>query len=127
MQRIIELSASSARIRIRFIGQRLGPDLLAQIIGGSCHIGCVALAPAGGLLNALSAPGHRESELACEAASRLRDALKCGVAVIAGIHYDRITGSEIEIVRKLSLSLVEEYIQIQERSRNADPKGSGRI
>lgn len=99
LDRTVELTLSS-----------VGKDLLLRIAGGDKpHIGAVALAqpyPKGERLTAcasvLCAYGHREAELAQEAARRL--AKKHGVIVscVCGVHFDGIAPEQIpELVARI--------------------------
>lgn len=123
----IDLCASKGRIKIRMQVELIGAGLLVKLTGGSRHVGAIALASPGQGPHAISAPGHRENELACKVAGALRDRLAGSVAVVAGIHYDCITKAEIGIVYNLAQALVERFIRIREGCANADNEGSGGI
>lgn len=127
MSEPLALTAHSGRIKICLQAEWLGPDLLVRLSGGAGHIGAVALAAPGKDAEAISAPGHLESELARAIADLLQDRLNRGIAVVAGIHYDSITKSEIDAVYDLSFSLVAQFFRIQEGFANVDNEGSGRI
>lgn len=125
----ISLDGCLGRIHIHLEALPMGSDLSIQISGGASHIGAMALASPGQESRSVSIAGHRETELAKKIATLLSDALSCNVAVVAGIHYDRISRSEIETVRKLSLELATTLCTLVEakRSANADNKDPGGI
>lgn len=84
----------------------VGEDLLVAIWGGQGHVGAVAIAipltTASGKVDACTSvytvTGHKEEELAREAAAKISRKLNRKVVVTAGIHFHRITAPEIEEV-----------------------------
>lgn len=97
----ITFSRQCGRIQIRAAIFRQGPDLQVQLTGGAAHIGAVAYACPNAPPCAMGAPGHRECEVAEKMARTLCEALRCNVAVSAGIHYDDINRAEVAAAMRL--------------------------
>lgn len=72
------------------------------------HIGAVAVAKAGALLESVTFPSHKET-VVCERWAREVSAVYGGPVVVeAGIHYDGITGAQIrEVLEALDGELEE--------------------
>lgn len=78
---------------------QMGADTVFMLTGGEAHIGAAATAyyERGAIrTKTIALPGHLEEELALELAVMGAQALKCTVAVVAGIHYDQPTKRDIE-------------------------------
>ncbi|SPF44811.1 hypothetical protein SBDP1_500035 [Syntrophobacter sp. SbD1] len=105
--------------------QELGDDYLLSLWGGVAHIGAVAMAQARPSLAdpaRLSATasvfcyvGHKEDEIVKFVSERLSSALGAKVVVAAGLHWDNLTASGIEQVRKNVLELVGLIIEEKKR------------
>lgn len=108
MRPLLSLKRSQGRIEIRLSAHEIGNDLLVAIYGGTPHIGAVALSECG----ALAAGGHREAEIAGEIADTLSARLGRRVAVVCGIHYDRITKAEIVIALNLARELADALVWV---------------
>jgi hypothetical protein len=102
---------------LRFVGN----DLLVAIYGGEKpHIGAVAVAQVRPSRNDAAIPdstvsilcllGHKEDEIAKNAAKKLSLALNTTVTVTAGIHWDDISREGIDAVIKNSEILVDRVI-----------------
>lgn len=100
-----------------------GEDLCVLISGGDRpHIGAAALAAVtesahhpgkfAATPSVLSVPGHKEHQLALDAAERLSKALARTVVVTAGIHIEGITPGLIEQVVEEFNGLVAELAEI---------------
>jgi gallate decarboxylase subunit D len=113
---------SSGRIGITLHAVRLGNDLLVGIYGGDRpHIGAVAVGvpgPAGDSgqprtaeASVIALAGHREDQVARDAARRI--ALETGsvVSVSCGIHLDDISAEEIACVCGLVEELTGDLIR----------------
>ena len=98
-----------------------GPDMSVTICGGTHpHIGAVALAiPRSSLkdenvnsasVSVLCVTGHKEDELAREAAKILASTFCCRVVVCAGIHIDDAAASNIQRLWDNALSAVHGVI-----------------
>jgi 2-iminoacetate synthase len=88
--------------------ERAGRDLLCLVHGGEAHVGSVALSEwrhGRAHTRCLSGEGHREEAIARHAAHTLCVAARCGVAGVAGIHFDGISRGEIEAISSACYSL----------------------
>jgi hypothetical protein len=77
----------------------IGNDYLCQIHGGDRQIGAVALAQwrAGrAVTECLTVSGHKERDITVNAAHMLCMASRRSVSCIAGIHFDSLTGAQVE-------------------------------
>lgn len=106
-QQLYVFEASQGRLRIVANVLRVGNDVQIILAGGEAHLGAVALATPHAPASVATANGHREDQLAARMANYLACALKCNVAVCAGIHYNNISRSEIKQVLALCESLTE--------------------
>ena len=85
------------RIHVHLAISAIGHDLLVTVLGGSQHIGAVAVAEQGHVF-LRQCEGHREGEIARDMALTLAQASARTVCVVCGIHYDHITRTEIDQV-----------------------------
>ncbi|MNZ83739.1 hypothetical protein D3C78_1024760 [compost metagenome] len=80
----------------------MGQDRVFHISGGTAHIGAIATAylahEGNAVVEVITLPGHRETELAAELAELAALSLKCSVAVVVGIHLDSPTREDIMAV-----------------------------
>jgi hypothetical protein len=111
----IELTARDGRIDVTLAAQPVGNDWLVEITGGEAHIGACALATfdpthARASASVLSAPGHREEQVALDAARTIARATRGTSVVVAGLHYPNVTVDEIDTARRLSRELVERLL-----------------
>lgn len=123
---VFTVSAGRGRFRLTALVAAAGNDLVISIIGGDRpHVGAVAAA-----YNAVSAgngkrpevsasvitlPGHREDEIARTAALKLAKRFGVNVAVSAGMHWDVISGKDIDAVLKNADLLYGRIISTLER------------
>lgn len=114
-----EFSRSCGRITVNLLLIQTGRDYVAILGGGQAHTGAIAIARSGRLLNLFELEGHREKELAAQFAIDLSLALNSVVSVNAGIHYERISKTEIETVMGLACQLLAEAINFVKENRNA--------
>jgi oxalate decarboxylase/phosphoglucose isomerase-like protein (cupin superfamily) len=123
MERIIRQGVGRARVELQW--SLAGDDLLILISGGErAHIGAVALSyPCQGTrgqtvtTSLLTAPGHKEGELAYQCAERLCRALGHTIQVTCGIHIDDAAQEEIGIICENVQALQDRLMQIlQKRS-----------
>src|SRR4030065_1962247 len=107
----VEVSKGSSRIYSSV--QKIGPDLLVSIWGGTHpHIGAVAMAvPRPSLkdpkkMSATSSTftfvGHKEDILAKKISEKIASQLKTNVIVTSGIHWDKLPPNKIETVETLT-------------------------
>ena len=99
----------------------MGRDVTVTISGGETpHIGAVAVAiPRKSLkgdgsdsatVSVICIPGHKEDTLVQNTAKRLSTAWGCHVTVTAGLHIDRATSTEIEILNNNVETLISELL-----------------
>jgi len=95
-------------------------DIVVVVGGGRDHIGALSLSvPRPSLDNAnsisatssvLTMPAHKDDEPAKYVGEKIAAATNRNVVVIAGIHYDNLVFSDLEILRKLWISLTNKII-----------------
>jgi gallate decarboxylase subunit D len=107
----IHESCGAGRHCVEASALRCGNDLVVAVQGGTRHhIGATAMAvPRPSLADpsmvsssasVLCVVGHKEDELARGVALRLSAALACTVTVVAGLHVDDATGSDIRLLQE---------------------------
>jgi hypothetical protein len=111
----IELTARDGRIDATLAARQVGDDWLVEITGGDAHIGAAALATfdpihARASASVLSVPGHREEQVALDAARTISRATRGTALLVAGLHYPHITVEEIDTARRLCRELVERFL-----------------
>lgn len=77
--------------------------------GALTHIGAVSICGRDGL-QTIEEKNHKESIISAGWAGRLYQAWNCPVTVSCGIHYDHISGKEIQIIVKETEHMLEEII-----------------
>ena len=113
-----KVEVSKASSRIYSCVQKIGPDLLVSIWGGTHpHIGAVAMAvPRPSLkdpkeVSATSSNftfvGHKEDLLAKKISEKIASQLKTNVVVTAGVHWDKLPPNKIETIEKLTDTLTD--------------------
>jgi hypothetical protein len=95
------ISQGEGRTRVMLSAQWLGRDLVIYIYNENAHIGAIALGeydPDSGRASTsvITRLGHKDDVVAQKAAYRVCKSTKRPVCVIAGIHVDRIYGTEID-------------------------------
>ena len=89
------------------IGKR---DLSCTLFGGQAHIGAVAVGAKNEVdqfeINLIEVYHHREGPIAKYICQELCQAYGCSVVTTVGIHFDKITKKEIDIVCDLSKKLL---------------------
>lgn len=119
---VMNLYEESGSFRISAELHRMGDDLVVVLKGGKEHIGAVGIAQSRpslsdpGRTSATSSVytflGHREDEIAKSMAEDLARTLGRRVVVIAGLHWDKITGEEIgkvvSMCRRLTVRITQE-------------------
>lgn len=97
---MLEVGAGRSYVALTY--QHIGDDLSVTITGGNRpHIGAVAFAYSVGntiSVQTLSAPNHKEAELAANAAKEICQATGHAVLVSCGIHIDHASSEEIDIL-----------------------------
>ncbi len=122
----METSCSYKNYDITLTGTEVGPDLQILISGGEKpHIGAVAVASLTPLahqpdrmtvsISVIALPGHKEDQMAREAAQRLAKGTGKTVVVSCGIHYPDLTMDEIADVNRcvedIVTTFLEEYLR----------------
>ncbi|MBN2808350.1 MAG: hypothetical protein JXR80_02530 [Deltaproteobacteria bacterium] len=93
-------------------------DVIVVVGGGRDHIGAISLIvhqpgpdeQTKTTTSILTRPGHRDDEPAKQVGEQIAAATGRNTAVIAGIHYDSLTFSDLEILRQLWVSLSDKII-----------------
>ena len=117
-----KVEVSKGLFRIHGQVQEMGQDLLVSIWGGTRpHIGAVGIGvPRPSLRDprkwsATSSNftflGHKEDILVKRISERLASQLKKNVVVIAGIHWDDISGKEIKSIENLTRKLEKQILE----------------
>ena len=112
----MKTSKTVGRITLVLEGRNIGGDLLVTLTGGAAHIGAAALAyrdfgTGRTTASVLSAPGHKEEEIALKGAKTLSKALNKTVLFTAGIHLDDITPEEITEIEKTCMEIIEDSLK----------------
>jgi len=104
----------------------IGNDILVVLLGGSAHIGAVAMAQprasladpqkAGATSSVYTYVGHKEDMIAKTMAEKLARGLNRKVVVVAGIHWDDLKEEEIAIIvnmcPEITQDVMNELLQI---------------
>ena len=119
---------SKGRFKIQALVQRVGQDILVSMWGGTIpHIGAVGMATPRPSLrdpkkmsatcSTFTYVGHKEDVVVKKVSELLAGRLKTKVVVSAGIHWDDLTSSEIDIIAKLTQKLSAQILKKFEASR----------
>ncbi|MDR2944726.1 MAG: hypothetical protein LBU81_06585 [Methanosarcinales archaeon] len=108
----MKTSKTIGRLTLQLEGNEVGSDLLVTLTGGQAHIGAAALAypdkETGRItVSVLSAPGHKEEEIALAGARFISGETKKTVLFAAGIHLDDISAEEINEINKTCAELIQ--------------------
>ncbi len=118
---MLSLFEESGSFRISAGLHWMGDDLAVVLEGGAAHIGAIGVAqprpsfsdPA--RMSATSSVytflGHKEDDIARAMAQELARKLECRVVVLAGLHWDKITGEGIGEVVLMCRNLTERIIE----------------
>lgn len=97
---------------------RLDDGWDVSVTGGSrTHVGAVSLAQPGQELRTLLRAGHRDDVISERWAKRLADVWNEPVCVRAGIHYDGVTKTEINLILEAAERLLDRLIQETKEER----------
>ena len=118
----MKTSKTVGRVTLVLEGRDIGGDLCVTLTGGAAHIGAAALAYRDSgtgrtTASVLSAPGHKEEEIALRGAKILGKALNKTVLFVAGIHLDNITPEEIIEIEKACMEIIEDSLKISDSSQ----------
>ncbi len=109
------ISQGEGNTRVTLEANIVGQDMVVVITAGKAHVGAVALAVpceknAEGVTascSVLTVPGHRDNIPAERAAMRLCKLLQRPISVTAGLHIDKATEEEIQLLLENSEVVVE--------------------
>jgi len=119
---VLSLKTGEGKFEVFLNAVFMGRDVSVTISGGETpHIGAIAVAiPRKSLkgdgsdsasVSVICIPGHKEDELVQRTAKRLSTIWACHVTVTAGLHIDRATPSDLEILNTQIESLISELIE----------------
>lgn len=113
----MKLSRGTGRIRVQLSIQQIGNDWVVFLFNRQGHIGAVAVADYDfkekrASTSVLTRLGHKDDQVAYNAAYRLCKQLRKPVCAIAGIHVDDISKDEIAEIAGNCDALVEKCIQL---------------
>ena len=102
------------RTRVGMSVSRIGEDFIVCLFNEAGHIGAAAVAEYSekekrASVSVITCFGHKEDALASDAARRLCKAVRRPVCVIAGIHLDDITETEIAEILKNCEKLISKH------------------
>jgi len=117
----ITFSVKKGRFEVAAQITRMGGDLLVVLSGGIGHIGAIGIAQP---RESLSTPGktsstgsvftytgHKEDVVVKPMAEEIAKRLNRKVVVVAGIHWDRLSANEIEMIVGLCNTLKEKIVK----------------
>ena len=114
----MKLSKTIGRLTLVLESRTIGADLLLTLTGGEEHIGAAALATFDSeghvTVSVMTAPGHKEEEIAMRGARTISKALSKTVLLSVGIHLDQISAAEISEIETACIELIETFIQTPE-------------
>jgi hypothetical protein len=110
-----ELSTGEGRTKLCLTSYSLGKDLVVLIYNEKAHLGAVAVAEYAPKQKRVSTSvftrlGHKDDVVAQKAAYLIGKHTRKPVCVVAGIHVDNITETEIKHIVENSKKLVEDFI-----------------
>lgn len=108
-----QLTAGEGRTKVSLLAYRMGSGLIVCIYNENAHIGAVAVAEYDyeekrTSCSVITRLGHKDDAISREAAHYISKCTKMPVCVVAGIHVDKITATEIDDILKNTRSLVEQ-------------------
>jgi hypothetical protein len=111
------LEKGAGRTKVALWARQFGHDLLVQIYNENAHLGAVAVSEFDSRADRCSTSvvtllGHKDDQIAYSAASLICKTTRKNTCVIAGIHVDNITGSEIKKIIFNANALVHSYLAI---------------
>jgi hypothetical protein len=117
-----DVSESTGGFSVRARVLELGPDLLVTVWGGTRpHVGAVGMAQFRPSLRDPQEPaatssvftfvGHKEDVPAKAMSEELARRLRRNTVVVAGMHWDGLTGSDIDTITALCRRLVERVVR----------------
>ncbi|MDL2261524.1 hypothetical protein LJC08_04760 [Methanimicrococcus sp. OttesenSCG-928-J09] len=109
-------SKTIGRLTLVLEGREVGSDLIVTLTGGKAHIGAAALAYLNDetgqpIVSVMTAPGHREDEIAVYGAETICREIKKTVLFAAGIHLDNISKDEIQEIEKTCTDMIQNCLK----------------
>jgi hypothetical protein len=106
-----QINAGRGRTKLQLSAHYMGDDIIVRVFNKNAHIGAVAIAEYAAKEKRVSTSvitrlGHKDDIIAQRVAYAVTKSTKRTCCVIAGIHLDEITGTEIEEIEKNSEILV---------------------
>ena len=106
-----KLSAGKGRTRVSLLACPMGNDLIVCIYNVNAHIGAVAVGEYDhqqkrASCSVITRLGHKDDVIAQEAAHSIAKRTKRPVCIVAGMHLDKITATEIDGILENARSLV---------------------
>jgi hypothetical protein len=122
------VEVSKGRFKIQGLVQEVGQNILVSMWGGTLpHIGAVGMATPRPSLkdpkktsatsSTFTYVGHKEDAVVKRVSERLAARFKTNVVVAAGIHWDDLTSSEIQIIEHLTQKLSGQILKKLEKSK----------
>ena len=119
--KVVTEGVGEGRLRVEAVALDVEPSTLIWILGGERpHIGAVAVAQKRPSLrdprrlscnvSVISLLGHKEEELVFEIAKRCFERLKKDVAIAIGVHVEKATDEEIDILVRNCRSVLSKLL-----------------
>jgi gallate decarboxylase subunit D len=110
------LSRGEGRLKVNLQAAAVGQDWLVQISNENSHIGAVALGEYDfkserASVSVMTRLGHKDDVIAQRSAYSISKATQKTVCVVAGIHLDDITPSEITRLTENALGVVQAFLK----------------
>lgn len=110
-----EITKGEGRTKVRLSVHYIGSDLVVYIYNQNAHLGAVAIGEYDhrskrASTSVITRLGHKEDVVAQKAAYSISKSSKKPVCVIAGVHLDNITETEITQILENASHLVDEFI-----------------
>jgi gallate decarboxylase subunit D len=112
----LKFSQGTGRTKVQLSTQLIGSDLIVCIFNKQGHIGAVAVADYDfkekrASTSVITRLGHKDDQVAYNAAYKLCSRLRKPVCTIAGIHIDRISKEEIAQILRNCDALLEKCLE----------------
>ncbi|WNY23667.1 hypothetical protein MmiHf6_09800 [Methanimicrococcus hongohii] len=112
----MKTSKTIGRLTLVLEEREVGVDLSVTLTGGKAHIGAAALAyvdkeTGRTTASVISAPGHKEEEIALYGAKAISKDTKKTVLFAVGIHLDEISLEEIEEIESVCREMIQNCLK----------------
>lgn len=120
-----ELTEGEGRARVNVTVDSMGSDLVVRIHNRGAHIGAVAVgdydyAHERASVSVITGLGHKDDDIAREAAYLLSKSIKRPVCVIAGVHLENITKEEIDKILFNTKVAVNEIVDVYTQKKRVN-------